>query len=79
MWHIVSRKFFQHLIGHFLDRLLPGLAFPAAAVFGLDVEDGTQGFISHVGLISDVSIGVEAKYLLELESSSSSLFVICST
>ena len=61
--HVVSGELLQHLVGEPLHRALARLPAPAAAVLGLDADDGAQGLVGQIGLVGDVSVGMEAKHL----------------
>lgn len=63
MWNVVRWEFLQHLTGKFLYAGLPGLPRPAPAVLRLDADDGAERLIGQVGLVGDVSVGVEPKNL----------------
>lgn len=61
--HVVSRELLQHLVGELLHGALTRFPTPTATVLGLDADDGAQGLVGQVGLVGDVSIGMEAKHL----------------
>ena len=52
-----------------MDAALAGLSGPAPAVLGLDVDDGAQRLIGQVGLVGDVSVGMESEHLRQQRQS----------
>lgn len=63
MWHVIRWKFLQHLTGQSLHTSFSRLTATAATVLWLNANDGAERFIGQVGLVGDVSVGVEPKNL----------------
>lgn len=62
-WYIIIRKLFQHIISQSGYNCLPGFTSSTRAVFRLNTEDDIQYIFGKLTLVSDISIGVQTKYL----------------